>query len=116
MGQTEFVDQRSNLGGEDGRREGETEAGGEGQSFFDSEEREKGVFLRDVAGDSVDIGRVDGEVVEKEGAAVRGGFAGEDLEESGFSGTAGADNGKDLGGFGLAIDVGKDMAMAEGGF
>lgn len=116
MGQSEFVDQRGYLGGQFGRREGEAEPGGEGQGFLDGEERKEGILLRDVAGDSVDVGRVDGAVVEEEGAGVRGGFAGEDLEEGGFSGAAGADNGKDLAGFGLAMDVGKEVAVADGGF
>lgn len=74
--------------------------------------------MRDVTGHCVEMGGVDGVVVEEEGTAVWGGFSGEDLEEGGFSGAAGADDGEDLSGFGLAIDIGKEVAVAvaDGGF
>lgn len=114
VAESEFLDEGVDLGGEVGGREGEAEPGGEGEGLLDGEEREEGVLLGDVAGDFVEMGRVDGAVVEEEGAGVRGGFAGEDLEEGGLSGAAGADDGEDLAGFGSAIDVGKQVADGGG--
>lgn len=57
---------------------------------------------------------VDRFVVDENGGGLRGEFAGEDLEQGGLTGAAGADDGEDLGGVGGEVDIFEDGVGLDG--
>lgn len=67
--------------------------GGEGEGLRDGQEGEAGIVLRYVGRELPIGGGGDGVGVEVEGAGGGIGSGGEDVQEGGFSSTAGAHNG-----------------------
>nr|BAJ92448.1 predicted protein [Hordeum vulgare subsp. vulgare] len=110
--QREVVDERVDRGGIV-RVRAEAEAGAEVERLAHGEQREEDVALGDVAaeaaqGRGVDGGAIDAEVSRRGGAGLKA--AGEDLEQRGLAGAAGADDGEQLAGAGAAADVAEDEA------